>query len=60
MFMVKPLSIRLKEVEQKLFELQSDRDNVGNNLVIVFIENEMTKLEKEKSELEQKLQVNLW
>lgn len=58
--MVKPLSIRLKEVEQKLFELQSDRDNVGNNLVIVFIENEMTKLEKEKSELEQKLQVNLW
>jgi hypothetical protein len=58
--MIKPLSVRFKEVEDELFELQSDRDNVGNERVVKFIEDEMSKLEKERLELEQKMQIKFW
>lgn len=58
--MIKPLSVRLKEVEEELFELESDRFNIGNERVIEFVENEISKLKKEKLELEQKLRIKLW
>lgn len=53
--MDKLISSRLKEIEEELFELESDRSNVGNEKVINFIEVEVTKLEEEKSKLEEKL-----
>ena len=58
--MIKPLSIRLEEVKDELFELESDRNNVGNERVVKFIEDEMDKLEKEKIDIERKSQINLW
>lgn len=58
--MIKPSSTRLEEVKQELFELESDRDNVGNERVVEFIENAMATLECEKLELEQKLQIKYW
>ncbi|WP_170865356.1 hypothetical protein [Bacillus licheniformis] len=56
--MTKPYSVRLKEVKEELFELESDRCNIGNERVIEFVNNEISKLKKEKLELEQMLQIN--
>ena len=58
--MIKPLSVWLKEIEQELFELESDRDNVGNESVVQFIDSKILHLEEEKKAIEQKLKIKLW
>lgn len=58
--MIKPLTVWLKEIEQELFELETDRDNVGNESVIQFIDSKILHLEEEKKTIEQKLKIKLW
>lgn len=43
--------IRVEEIEQELFELGSDRNNVGSDSVVRFIDNRICELEEEKQEL---------